>query len=158
MKLAVLGGEPVRTKPFVKCRFTALKKRQPFCELCVVGTGSLRRRRDAAFEARFAEMHGCRRALAVPSGTVALKVALLAAGIRSGDEVLIPPIRSSQPARRSLRSTQRRFGGRRSAVLHDGSERLEAAVTERTRFICLCTLPDFRPTWIRFLPSRNGII
>ncbi|MEW6253803.1 MAG: DegT/DnrJ/EryC1/StrS family aminotransferase, partial [Planctomycetota bacterium] len=43
------------------------------------------------FERRFAEMHGVRFALAVTSGTVALRVALMAIGIEAGDEVIVPP-------------------------------------------------------------------
>jgi dTDP-4-amino-4,6-dideoxygalactose transaminase len=42
------------------------------------------------FERRFAEMHGCRHAIAVTSGTVALRVALLASGLQAGDEVIVP--------------------------------------------------------------------
>lgn len=36
-------------------------------------------------------MHGCRHAIAVVNGTVALRIALLAAGIRADDEVVVPP-------------------------------------------------------------------
>jgi dTDP-4-amino-4,6-dideoxygalactose transaminase len=36
-------------------------------------------------------MHGCRHAIAVVNGTVALRIALLAAGIRAEDEVIVPP-------------------------------------------------------------------
>ena len=43
------------------------------------------------FERRFAAMHGCRHAIAVVNGTVALRIALLAAGIQAEDEVIVPP-------------------------------------------------------------------
>src|SRR5688572_27040560 len=43
------------------------------------------------FEKRFAEMHGCKHGIAVVNGTVSLRIALIAAGIRAGDEVIIPP-------------------------------------------------------------------
>ena len=36
-------------------------------------------------------MHGCRHGIAVVNGTVALRIALLAAGIRAEDEVIVPP-------------------------------------------------------------------
>lgn len=45
----------------------------------------------ARFEERFARMHGCRHGIAVVNGTVSLRLALLAAGIEAGDEVVIPP-------------------------------------------------------------------
>ncbi len=46
--------------------------------------------RTAAFEHDFAEYVGARHAIAVCSGTAALHLALIAAGIRAGDEVVVP--------------------------------------------------------------------
>jgi dTDP-4-amino-4,6-dideoxygalactose transaminase len=46
--------------------------------------------RTADFEAAFAEYVGCRHAVAVSSGTAALHLMCLAAGLRPGDEVLVP--------------------------------------------------------------------
>ena len=46
--------------------------------------------RTAAFEHAFAEYVGARHAIAVCSGTAALHLALIAAGIRAGDEVVVP--------------------------------------------------------------------
>ncbi len=48
--------------------------------------------RTAAFEAAFAELCGVEHAVAVSSGTAALHLALLAAGIGPGDEVLVPAL------------------------------------------------------------------
>src|SRR5215469_6086993 len=45
-----------------------------------------------AFEAEFAAMEGTKHAIAVSSATAALHLALLAAGIRSGDEVIQPAL------------------------------------------------------------------
>ena len=42
------------------------------------------------FEKKFAEMLGSPYAIAVPSGTVALYLSLVAAGVQAGDEVLVP--------------------------------------------------------------------
>ena len=36
-------------------------------------------------------MHGCSHGIAVVNGTVSLRIALLAAGIRAEDEVIVPP-------------------------------------------------------------------
>jgi dTDP-4-amino-4,6-dideoxygalactose transaminase len=44
----------------------------------------------SGFESAFAEMCGCTRAVGVSSGTDALKLAYLAAGVRPGDEVVMP--------------------------------------------------------------------
>lgn len=46
--------------------------------------------RTEAFEKAYAAYHDARHAIAVNNGTVALELALLAAGIRPGDEVLVP--------------------------------------------------------------------
>ena len=43
-----------------------------------------------AFEARWAEVCGTRFAVAASSGTAALHIAMLAAGVKAGDEVIVP--------------------------------------------------------------------
>ena len=43
------------------------------------------------FERRFADYHEAKHGIAVVNGTVSLRVALLAAGIEAGDEVIVPP-------------------------------------------------------------------
>jgi dTDP-4-amino-4,6-dideoxygalactose transaminase len=48
--------------------------------------------RTAAFERAFAEHLGARHAIAVSSGTAALHLAYLAAGVGPGDEVIVPSI------------------------------------------------------------------
>ena len=48
--------------------------------------------RVAEFERRFAEYVGAREAIAVSSCTTALHLALVAAGVRPGDEVLCPSL------------------------------------------------------------------
>src|SRR5262245_12451134 len=48
--------------------------------------------RAEAFEKAYAEYHQARHAIAVSNGTVAIELALLAAGIRPGDEVLVPAV------------------------------------------------------------------
>jgi len=48
--------------------------------------------RAEAFEKAFAEYHDARYGIAVSNGTVALELALLAGGIRPGEEVLVPAV------------------------------------------------------------------
>jgi dTDP-4-amino-4,6-dideoxygalactose transaminase len=43
-------------------------------------------------ERRFAAYHGAKHGIATANGTVSLEIALTAAGIRAGDEVIVPPI------------------------------------------------------------------
>lgn len=91
--LAILGGEPVRRRPFapwpqydnadVERLLRTVRSRHwggfpyptPLAQdLC----------------ARFAEMQGARYALPAANGTVTLMAALMAAGVRFGDEVIVP--------------------------------------------------------------------
>ena len=53
--------------------------------------GRLHGEEVSEFERRFASMHGCKHGIAVVNGTVSLRIALLAAGIRAEDEVIVPP-------------------------------------------------------------------
>ncbi len=46
----------------------------------------------ARFEAQFAAAHGCRFGISAANGTLTLELALLAAGIGPGDEVIVPAI------------------------------------------------------------------
>jgi dTDP-4-amino-4,6-dideoxygalactose transaminase len=53
--------------------------------------GKLNGEEVATFEQRFAAMHGCKHGIGVVNGTVSLRVALMAAGIRAEEEVIVPP-------------------------------------------------------------------
>ncbi|MEM4875458.1 MAG: DegT/DnrJ/EryC1/StrS family aminotransferase [Thermofilaceae archaeon] len=47
---------------------------------------------ERELEERFARLHGCRYGIAVSSGSAALHVAYLAAGVKPGDEVIVPAL------------------------------------------------------------------
>ena len=90
--LARSGGTPVRSKPFTAWPVFGAAEEQRLLQVLRSGKwGRLDGTEVAQFEARFAAMHGCRHAIAVVNGTVALRIALLAAGIQAGDEVIVPP-------------------------------------------------------------------
>src|SRR5581483_7398504 len=92
-KLALLGGEPVRTEPF-SCWPRSLPsdahRLQSVLESGHWGGFPVPSRYAAEFAERFAEMHGAKYALCISNGTIALIAALQAAGIRFGDEVIVP--------------------------------------------------------------------
>jgi dTDP-4-amino-4,6-dideoxygalactose transaminase len=89
--LALFGGPPVRTRPFPPWPVFGQAEEDRVVGVLRSGRwGRLDGDEVARFERRFAEMHGCRHGVAVTSGTVALRVALLAAGIEAGDEVIVP--------------------------------------------------------------------
>jgi dTDP-4-amino-4,6-dideoxygalactose transaminase len=90
--LALFGNPPVRTKPFAEWPiYGEAEERRLIATLRSGKWGRLDGREVAAFEERFAAMHGCRHAVAVVNGTVSLRIALLAAGVGAEDEVIVPP-------------------------------------------------------------------
>jgi dTDP-4-amino-4,6-dideoxygalactose transaminase len=90
--LALFGGTPIRTRPFTSWPVFGAEEEQRLLRVLRSGNwGRLDGTEVSEFEERFAKMHGCRHAVAVVNGTVALRIALLAAGIQAEDEVIVPP-------------------------------------------------------------------
>src|SRR5688572_3063866 len=90
--LALSGGPPARTRPFTAWPVFGAAEEQRLLQVLRSGHwGRLDGTEVADFEQRFAAMHGCRHGIAVVNGTVALRIALLAAGIKAEDEVIVPP-------------------------------------------------------------------
>lgn len=90
--LALFGGTPVRTAPFTAWPIFGDAEEARLLRVLRSGHwGRLQGTEVAEFENRFAAMHGCRHGIAVTNGTVALRIALLAAGLRADDEVIVPP-------------------------------------------------------------------
>ena len=89
-QLAVDGGTPVRTKPFPSWPIHDDKERQAL--LSVLDSGNWYYGENALeFEKRFAEYQDAKYAITSVNGTSALYIALVAAGIGAGHEVIIPP-------------------------------------------------------------------
>jgi L-glutamine:scyllo-inosose aminotransferase len=92
-RLALAGGTPVRSHPFPAWPVFDEDDRQRV--LAVLESGEWggfpfpNRWADEA-ASRFAASHGARHGLAVANGTVAIEVALRAAGIGAGHEVIVP--------------------------------------------------------------------
>jgi 8-amino-3,8-dideoxy-alpha-D-manno-octulosonate transaminase len=97
-KLAIDGGTPVRKGPLKMGKgLSLLGDEERAAALEVIDSHSLFRyygpdlqNKVAGFEAAACERLGCKHAVAVSSGTAALRVALAAAGIGCGDEVIVP--------------------------------------------------------------------
>jgi len=90
--LALFGGTPIRTRPFTSWPVFGAEEEQRLLGVLRSGNwGRLDGTEVSEFEERFGRMHGCRHAIAVVNGTVALRIALLAAGIQAEDEVIVPP-------------------------------------------------------------------
>jgi dTDP-4-amino-4,6-dideoxygalactose transaminase len=90
--LAINGGTPLRTKPFPSWPIFANEEEHALLRALHSGKwGRLDGDEVARFERRFADYHRAKHAVAVVNGTVSLRITLLAAGIRAGDEVIVPP-------------------------------------------------------------------
>lgn len=89
-RLAVLGGEPVRREGFPEWPVVDETEKAALVKAVESGAWGIGGAEVPRFEADYAAFQGARHGVCVTSGTVALRLALLAAGIQAGDEVLIP--------------------------------------------------------------------
>ena len=90
--LAIHGGKPLRTRPFPEWPIFGEVEEQYLLRALRSGKwGRLAGNEVAQFEKSFAEYHQAKHAVAVVNGTVGLRLALIAAGIGEGDEVIVPP-------------------------------------------------------------------
>ena len=91
-QLALHGGTPVRTDPYPSWPvFGEPEERRLLAVLRSGKWGRLDGDEVAEFERRFAAFQGAGFGLASVNGTTTLRIALLAAGIEAGDEVIVPP-------------------------------------------------------------------
>ncbi|MFO0013623.1 MAG: aminotransferase class I/II-fold pyridoxal phosphate-dependent enzyme, partial [Planctomycetota bacterium] len=90
--LALLGGTPIRSRPFPSWPiFDDADEQRVLATVRSGKWGRLDGEEVAQFEQNFAQMHGCKHGVAVVNGTVSLRLALLAAGLEAEDEVIVPP-------------------------------------------------------------------
>jgi dTDP-4-amino-4,6-dideoxygalactose transaminase len=138
-KLALRGGSPVRVKPFTAWPvFDDREARGLQRVLESRNWGGYPCPNDNAreFAGRFAAAHDARYGVAVANGTVSLELALKAAGVGFGDEVIVPAYTWEGTAAAAL------FAGAAPVFVDVDPDTycldpklVEAAVTERTRAI-----------------------
>ncbi len=135
-ELAIKGGEPVRTKPFPRWPVFDEREGDAIREVLHSGVWGIGGTKKKEFEEKFAAYQDARYGVAVTNGTAALETALRAAGISTGDEVIMPAYT---------------FMATATAVLHVGGlpvfadiepdtytldpEKVEAAITGKTRAV-----------------------
>jgi dTDP-4-amino-4,6-dideoxygalactose transaminase len=142
-KLAIDGGTPVRTGGW-KARWPVIGdlERKLVMEVLESGNwggifepGSMHGKLPQ-MEKKFAELQNAKHAIGLVNGTVAITVALQAAGVKPGDEVIVPPYTFIATASAPLA-----FGAipvfvdvEEDTLLID-PEKIEQAITPRTRAI-----------------------
>lgn len=137
-KLAIDGGPPVRTAPFPTWPICGDEEERLLLEVLHSqawgGTGAATKLPQ--LEEAFARLHDAKHAVTLVNGTLGLTVALKAAGVRPGDEVIMPPYTFIATATSALL-----FGAipvfvdveEESLMLDAG--KVEAAITPRTKAI-----------------------
>jgi len=135
-KLAIHGGEPVRKKPFPHWpRPTEAMKESLIhtlnSEKWGIGSEVVER-----FEKEFAQFHDSKYAISTNSGTAALWVALKAAGVKPGDEIIIPAYTFIATASAVLMTNAVPvFVDIDPGTLNIDPDLIEEAITNRTRVI-----------------------
>jgi dTDP-4-amino-4,6-dideoxygalactose transaminase len=92
-KLAITGGKPVRRKPFSPWPIFTPREKQAMLKVLKTrnwGGYPFPNKFAHAFAQKFAKYHGARYGLAVANGTVAIEIALAAAGVKPGEQVIVP--------------------------------------------------------------------
>jgi dTDP-4-amino-4,6-dideoxygalactose transaminase len=133
----LLGGLPARRRPFATWPiFDGSEERRLLGVLRSGKWGKLHGRETARFEQSFARMHGCKHGIAVVNGTVSLRLALLAAGVQAGDEVIIPPYTFFATASAVVEANAVPvFADIDLATFNLDPEAMAAAITPRTRAV-----------------------
>lgn len=91
MSLAINGGSPVRTAPFPVWPVWGDEEIDGLVQVIKSGKwGRITGKVTETFEKKFAAAHAAKHGIAINSGTTALRVALTAADIDVGDEVIVP--------------------------------------------------------------------
>jgi dTDP-4-amino-4,6-dideoxygalactose transaminase len=92
-KLAITGGEPLRKTPLTSWPMATREEALALEDVLWSskwGGQPFPGKHAAAFARKFAEFHTAKYAQCVSTGTVAIQSALVAIGIRPGDEVIVP--------------------------------------------------------------------
>jgi len=92
-RLALAGGTPVRSAPFPRWPDFDARERTLLLEALEArswGGYPFPNAMAERFGAAFAAAHDAKHAFAVANGTIAIEIALVAAGLRPGDEVIVP--------------------------------------------------------------------
>src|SRR4051812_48597343 len=140
--LTIHGGKPIRTRPFPT--WPIFDEREEHALVATLRTGKwgkLDGGEVAKFERRFADYHHAKHGIAVVNGTVSLRIALLAAGIEAGDEVIVPPYTFLASATAVVEANAAPiFVDIERETFNIDPRQIEKAITPRTRAIIVVHL------------------
>jgi len=127
----------VRTRPFTRWPIFGKPEEARLLRTLRSGKwGRLQGSEVAEFEKRFAAMHGCKHGIGVVNGSVSLRIALIAAGIRAEDEVIVPPYTFFSTASAVVEANAIPvFADIDLDTFNLDPKAVEAAITPRTRVI-----------------------
>lgn len=144
MKLAIDGGTPVRAEGFQEWPIFGELEERLLIEVLHSGKwGGAGKVTSPEFtpklpemEKKVAEFQGAKYGVAVPNGTLAITIALQAAGVKPGDEVIVPPYTFIATASAALAfGAIPVFVDIEEETLNLDPEKIEAAITSRTKAI-----------------------
>lgn len=135
--LAIQNGQPVRTQPFPAWPVVDAGDEQALLNVLHSGTwGRHQGSRVQAFEAAWAEYCQARYCICVNTGTAALRLAVMAAGLQAGDEVIVPPYTFISTASAVLEANGVPiYVDIEPDTYNLDPQKIEAAITPRTRAI-----------------------
>lgn len=135
--LAIQGGTPVRTKPFPSWPVYGEEEEKLLLEvLHSKKWGGVGRVKLEELEEKFAALHDAKYAITTVNGTIAITVALKAAGVEPGDEVIMPPYTFIATATSALLfGAIPVFADVEPDTLLLDPEKVEAAITPKTKAI-----------------------
>ena len=150
-RLAIAGGSPVRSRPFPPQNTVGEEERRAVLEVLDSGVLSqflgewsddfLGGPRVKTCEQAFAERFGAKHAVSVNSATTGLQVAVAAAGIEPGDEVIVSPYTmSASAAAVVLHDAIPVFADVEDSTYGLDPAAVRAAITPRTRAVLLTHL------------------
>lgn len=145
-ELALLGGKKVRKPPFPPHPIIGEEEKKAVMEVLESGKLStfiaqpgelfLGGERIRQFEKEFADYHGVKYAVAFNSATSALHAAVVACGVRAGEEVIVPPYTFTSTATCALmHNAIPVFVDIKPDIYCLDPAKIEQAITPRTRAI-----------------------
>ncbi|MBN1490754.1 MAG: DegT/DnrJ/EryC1/StrS family aminotransferase [Phycisphaerae bacterium] len=136
-QLALLNGSPIRTAAFPAWPVFGDEEERALIRALRSGKwGKQDGTETTTFERDFAKYQGAEHGIAVVNGTVSLQIALMAAGIQAGDEVIVPPYTFLATATAVVTANATPvFADIELDTLNLSPAAIEAAITPRTRAI-----------------------